>query len=237
MIKTSKFQELCLTLTLKQMKTIRDWGEADAVRMTQIDLEVMDLLILHYNALQKNGFALSYLERIISDDHRFIWHHIRSRISRAITLYHHFHQIRNKPEIEDDYAHLMIYQEKNLKHSFIRQSKLLRKRLDKDTLSDNMRNLYQFLFQERQLYHTSSKDNRKKILELNQWEDSLYLFYVENRLRVLCEKYSRHYFFKHYPLPESSDVDFVNDIKHLVSSTQEGIHFYHAIFLLFHNKN
>ncbi|MGB1216284.1 MAG: hypothetical protein ACPG5P_00325, partial [Saprospiraceae bacterium] len=28
-----------------------------------------------------------------------------------------------------------------------------------------------------------------------------------------------------------------NDIKHLVSSTQEGIHFYHAIFLLFHNKN
>lgn len=187
----SKLREMMMSLTKRQRNDLLHFIEMKSLRLKEYEIEIFQILAVLQEKKKIKNITQEDVIKLAKSDNELLkkkWNYISSNLLQAIYRY----LISSKGsfyEMPEGYSLLEYLREKNLQTNHNALFNKLDKHLHSNSPKDNNYFFYEFQLLRLQLEDT--RHERKKSNSFDLYKESLDNFYLENRLRILCEQINR----------------------------------------------
>lgn len=215
----TKFQEIALNSEKKEWETILKWQDAGVLQLSPDSRCFMESIASRnsFSTAKKNQFEDSWckkryaqwrgskrfekdnkskLYRISEKLEQNEWTQVKTQVSKAFTQYYNIKRMLGGGMILSDFWAWERAVIKKMPKNARMNRNALETRLNEGTIKDSYHSMHQYKFHEMEMMDSSTNAVNKHLLGLSNMEASLEVFYYENKLRLLCERRSRQWFFK-----------------------------------------
>ena len=185
----SKLYEILCRLSLRQRKDLLVFVEIPSMKLKEYEIAICKFLIRNVN--QKNAISVDIIINEFKSYESVIpknWNYIKSNILSVVKHYL-LMKLSNPNKMPFGFPLLKYFYSKELtknKESLYNQ---LDKNLNRDSSSDKNKCYYDFLLQEIKLEEV--RLNRRVNDTFDRYNSALDQFYLENKLRIMCENVNR----------------------------------------------
>ena len=186
----SKLIELLFALNKRQRKDLKYFILIPSLNLRDYEIEVCSVLL---ELLEKKKLKHTSQKEIIKlikgaeDKIEENWKYVTSNLLKVIYQYMS-HTLSTPGAVPDDYKLLQYFYNENLKKNYVALSNKLFKNVNSGKASSST-HYHKYLLLE--LKAEDPSRNLNELEKLSAYEDELDRFYVENKIRIFCEKENR----------------------------------------------
>lgn len=240
--KLSKLEEWVNLLSSKEWKGVSDMVEGKLFYISPLSLAVLGkmnpcltkLKSLILSGKRGTDFSLDNFNKITRTKlNEKEWLTVKSEISKACTAYKKFQLVQKRnPFIELELQSFFL--ENNMFKNLDTIQNSNHKLLNQSKIKDNYSGVWMTRNRELKMTDVRNKNIRKNLLNLNDLQYSVELFYHENKLRILSEKIARNIFSKEYGISQN-ESNWLQHIPNEIKNTAQ-IKIYSTVFNMLHNN-
>lgn len=234
--KKSLIQEWAMVLKKKGWKSVSELSFTSLVKVRPKTKEVLSFFAgekkLNINNLADKENLISYSGIDLNESD---WKKISTEIPAVCSKCIQIKEMDKNP-IHSDLELQLYFLEKGMYKSLDITRKKNKKSILNSPIKDHYNGLHFTRYRELEMFDPRNKDNRQRIMDLDEWWDSIRLFGIENGLRAISEKANRATFLEYVHITEEQKEWYKNIPKKYKKNIPQ-IKYYALIYEMFYHDS